>query len=51
MFLYSYINLNFLKEKFNNLKISLNIGYMGYLYLNGIGFKCTKKIYNINKRF
>lgn len=51
MFLYSYINLNFLKEKFNNLKTSLNIGYMGYLYLNGIGFKCTKKIYNINKRF
>jgi len=49
--MFSNINFYYLKEKFNNLKIELNIGYMGYLYLNGIGFKCTKKIYNINKRF
>lgn len=47
----SNINIFYLKEKFNNLKFILNTGYIGYLYLNGIGFKCTKKIYNIDKRF
>jgi len=47
----SNINFFYLKNKFINLKTQLSIGYMGYLYLNGIGFKCTKKIYNVDKRF
>ena len=51
MMLYSNINFFHLKETFKNLKIQLNIGYIGYLFLNGIGFKCTKKIYNVDKRF
>jgi hypothetical protein len=51
MMLYSNINIFYLKNKFINLKTQLSIGYIGYLYLNGIGFKCTKKIYNVDKRF
>jgi hypothetical protein len=51
LIIHRILDIHYLKEKFNNLKISLNTGYMGYLYLNGIGFKCTKKIYNLNKRF
>ena len=48
--IYIIMNLYYLKVKFTNLKISLTIGYIGYLYLNGIGFKCTKKFNNIGKR-
>lgn len=44
------INLHYLKNKFINFKISLNVGYIGFLYLNGIGFKCTKKFLDIDKR-
>jgi hypothetical protein len=51
MTFYSNINFFYLKNKFTNLKTQTNTGYIGYLYLNGIGFKCTKKIYNVNKRF
>lgn len=47
----SIINLYYLKVQFSKLKTDLNIGYINYLYLNGIGFKCTKKFNNINKRF
>ena len=44
------LNLFFLKEKFNNLWYQLNSGFVSYLYLNGLGFKCTKKFLNIDKK-
>lgn len=44
------INLNFLKETFNNLFFFLNTGFISFLYLNGLGFKCTKKFFDINKK-
>ena len=45
------INLFFFKEKFNNLWFQLNSGFIGFLYLNGLGFKCTKKFFSINKKW
>lgn len=45
------INLFFFKEKFNNLWFQLNTGFVGFLYLNGLGFKCTKKFFNVDKKW
>lgn len=47
----SKINLFFFKEKFKNLWFELNTGFIGFLYLNGLGFKCTKKFFDINKKW
>jgi len=38
------------KEKYFNFWLNLSTGFVGYLYLNGLGFKCTKKFFNINKK-
>lgn len=45
------INLFFFKEKFNNLWFELSTGFLGFLYLNGLGFKCTKKFFNVDKKW
>ena len=45
------IDLFFFKKKFNNLWYELNTGFVGFLYLNGLGFKCTKKFFSTNKKW
>lgn len=45
------LNIFFFKQKFDNYSFDLNSGHIGILHLNGLGFKCTKKIFNINKRY
>jgi|JI9StandDraft_1071089.scaffolds.fasta_scaffold139603_2 ribosomal protein L6P/L9E len=45
-----YLNLNFLKEKLKNILFELNVGAIGTLYLNGLGFKSTRKLFSTNKK-
>ena len=45
------LNLFSFKPKFVNNSLNLNSGNIGILHLNGLGFKCTKKIFDINKRY
>ena len=46
----NYINLNLLKERFKNIWLELNVGTIGILYLNGLGFKSTRKLFSTNKK-
>lgn len=45
------LDFNFLKSKFNFSWFELNCGWLSLLYLNGLGFKSTRKIFNINKKY
>ena len=46
-------NINFfnLKKNLKNLYIELNSGWVSVLYLNGLGFKATKKYLYTNKKY
>jgi hypothetical protein len=44
-------NIHLLKEKFYNSWFELNCGWVGALYLNGLGFKSTRKIFGIDKKY
>jgi hypothetical protein len=45
------VNFYSLKEKFYNLWFELNCGWLGSLFLNGLGFKSTCKIFGVNKKY
>ena len=45
------LNIHFLKEKFKNFWFELNCGWVGTLYLNGLGFKSTRKLFGIDKKY
>lgn len=46
----NFVNFNFLKEKIKNIWLELNVGTIGTLYLNGLGFKSTRKLFSTNKK-
>ncbi len=45
------LNFHILKEKFYNFWFELNCGWVGSLHLNGLGFKSTRKIFGIDKKY
>lgn len=45
------ISFFYLKPKFFNFWFELNTGWIGYLYLNGLGFKATRKLFNNSKKY
>lgn len=53
LFLIFRKNLNFyyLKERFYNSWFELNCGWVGLLHLNGLGFKSTRKIFDIDTKY
>lgn len=51
LFIKKELNFFFFKEKFNNSWFELNCGWIGLLYLNGLGFKSTRKIFGIDKKY
>lgn len=46
-----YINLYFIKLKLKNIWLELSVGTIGILYLNGLGFKSTRKLFSTNKKY
>lgn len=47
-----FLDFNYLKDKLYNYWYELHVGFIGILYLNGLGFKCTKKLfYASTKKF
>lgn len=44
-------NIQLLKQKLYNFCIELNIGWIGILFLNGLGFKSTKKNIFLKKKY
>lgn len=47
----NFISLILLKRNFYKYYITLNNGWIGKLFLNGLGFKATKKILFIKKKY
>lgn len=47
----NYLNIFFIKNKFLNSWFKLNVGWIGILLLNGLGFKSTRKIFGIDKKY
>lgn len=47
----NFINLIYLKKKLLSLYYQLNTGWIGILFLNGLGFKSTRKIMFLKKKY
>lgn len=45
------ISIFYLKQKLLNFWYELNTGWIGHLYLNGLGFKATRKLFNNSKKY
>lgn len=51
LFSLKFINFRKLKIFFKNIFSELNAGWVSILYLNGLGFKATKKYLYLNKKY
>lgn len=51
--LLSQVKLNFFEliQRLSNLDKSLNTGWISVLFLNGLGFKSTRKVTNLKKKY